>query len=101
MNSVTEKPIEQMGLREIRELARQKLKPEAWEHFMGAAESRATFRRNQKAFGRFLFRQRIFHDVTNPETDVELFGRTLSTPALIAPIGSFSLAGDRAEHEVR
>ena len=100
MNPPIEKPIEQMGLREIRELARQKLKPEAWEHFMGAAESRATLRRNQAAFRRFLFRQRIFHDVTDPGTNVELFGRTLSTPALIAPIGSFSLAGEGAEREV-
>lgn len=95
-----EKPIAQMGLREIRELARMRMPREAWEHFMGAAESRATLRRNQRAFGQFLFRQRIFHDVTDPDTSVELFGRRLTTPAFVAPIGSFSLIGDRAEREV-
>ncbi|TMA11943.1 MAG: alpha-hydroxy-acid oxidizing protein [Deltaproteobacteria bacterium] len=95
-----EKPLSQMGLREIRDIARLRMSHSAWEHVMGAAESRATFRRNQKAFGRFLFRQRIFHDVTDPDTSVELFGRRLTTPAFIAPIGSFSLIGDRADHQV-
>ncbi len=95
-----EKPLNQMGLREIREIARLRMAPPAWEHVMGAAESRATFRRNQKAFGRFLFRQRIFHDVTDPDTSVELFGRQLRTPAFVAPIGSFSLIGDRADSQV-
>ena len=89
-----------MGLREIRELARMRMPREAWEHFMGAAESRATLRRNQRAFGQFLFRQRIFHEITDPDTSVELFGRRLTTPAFVAPIGSFSLIGDRAEREV-
>lgn len=95
-----EKPIEEMGLREIRELARARMPHEAWEHFMGAAESRATFRRNQRALQRWLFRQRIFHDVTDPDTAVELFGRRVSTPAFVAPVGSFSLISEKAERQV-
>jgi isopentenyl diphosphate isomerase/L-lactate dehydrogenase-like FMN-dependent dehydrogenase len=95
-----EKPIDRMGLREIREIARMQVSDSAWEHIMGAAESRATFRRNQRAFGRFLFRQRIFHDVTDPDTSVELFGRKLTTPAFVAPVGSFDLIGDKANSQV-
>lgn len=95
-----EKPIDRMGLREIRELARLTMTDLAWEHVMGAAESRATFRRNQKAFGRLMFRQRIFHDVTDPDTSVELFGRKLKTPAFVAPIGSFDLIGNKANRQV-
>lgn len=95
-----ERPIEQMGLREIRELARMRMPSVAWEHFMGSAESGATLRRNQRAFNRLLFRQRIFHDVTDPDTTIELFGRRVSTPALIAPVGSFSLISPSAEREV-
>ena len=92
-----EKPIELMGLREIREVAHRGMSPEAWEHLMGAAESGATFTRNQKAFRRFLFRQKIFHDVTNPDTFLDLFGRNLLTPVLVAPIGSFSRIDKSAE----
>lgn len=95
-----EKPIEQMGLREIRDLSRLRMPREAWEHVMGAAESGTTLRRNQKAFRRFLFRQRIFHDITSPDTTLEFLGRHLSTPALVAPIGSFSLIGEEAERHV-
>lgn len=97
---MSEKPIEEMGLREIRELARARMPHEAWKHFMGAAESRATFRRNQRALQRFLFRQRIFHDVTDPDATVELFGYRLSTPAFVAPVGSFSLISETAERDV-
>lgn len=94
------KPVTQMGLREIRELARLRMPAEAWEHFMGAAESSATLRRNQRALRRFVFRQKIFHEVTNPDISLELFGRRLSTPAFVAPIGSFSLIREKAEREV-
>jgi isopentenyl diphosphate isomerase/L-lactate dehydrogenase-like FMN-dependent dehydrogenase len=95
-----QKPVELMGLKEIREVARRRMRLEAWQHLMGAAESGATLRRNQRAFRRFLFRQKIFHDVTHPDTSLELFGRKVSTPAFVAPIGSFSLIGDKAEFEV-
>jgi len=95
-----EKPLEQMGLRELRDIARLRLPPEAWEHFMGAAESGSTLRRNQKAFRRYLFKQRIFHEVTSPDTSLELFGRRIPTPACIAPVGSFSLVSEKAEREV-
>lgn len=89
-----------MGLREIREIARLRMPAEAWEHFMGAAESGTTLRRNQRAFRRYLFKQRIFHDITSPDTSLELFGRRIPIPACIAPVGSFSLVSDQAEREV-
>jgi isopentenyl diphosphate isomerase/L-lactate dehydrogenase-like FMN-dependent dehydrogenase len=95
-----EKQLKEMGLREIRALARTRMPAEAWNHFIGAAESGATLRRNQKALGRFLFRQKIFHDITNPDTAIDLFGRKLPIPAAIAPVGSFSLISDDAERQV-
>jgi isopentenyl diphosphate isomerase/L-lactate dehydrogenase-like FMN-dependent dehydrogenase len=97
---MVEAPLNQMGLKDIRELALQRMSHEAWHHFNGAAESRATFRRNQRAFERWLFRQRIFHDVSDPDTSIELFGRKLNTPACVAPVGSFILIGQRANQEV-
>lgn len=95
-----EMPLERMALRELRELARERMGSEAWRHVMGAAETGATLRRNQAAFRRLLFRQRIFHDVTRPDLAVELFGRTLPAPIGVAPIGSFSLIRESAEREV-
>ncbi|MGH7816089.1 MAG: alpha-hydroxy-acid oxidizing protein, partial [Candidatus Binatia bacterium] len=73
---------------------------EAWTHFNGAAETKATFHRNPRAFRQYLFRQKIFHDVTEPDISIELFGHRLPLPAITAPVGSFSLIGKDAEREV-
>ena len=100
MIPMVEKPLGQMSLGEIRELARLRMPREAWEHFMGAAESSATLRRNQRMFRRYLFRQKIFHDITKPDLSIELFGRRIAMPAAIAPIGSFSLIGADTERQV-
>jgi isopentenyl diphosphate isomerase/L-lactate dehydrogenase-like FMN-dependent dehydrogenase len=95
-----EKPLEQMGLRDLREIMRQRAPAEAWKHFNGAAETKATFHRNPRAFRQYLFRQKIFHDVSEPDISIELFGHTLPIPAITAPVGSFSLIGKDAEREV-
>jgi isopentenyl diphosphate isomerase/L-lactate dehydrogenase-like FMN-dependent dehydrogenase len=97
---MTEKSLEQMGLRELRGIMRRKAPVEAWAHFNGAAETRATFRRNPRAFQHYLFRQKIFHDVAEPDISIELFGKTLPLPAITAPVGSFSLIAKDAEREV-
>jgi len=95
-----EKSLEQMGLRDLRALARERMPAEAWHHFNGAAETRATFYRNPRSFQKYLFRQRIFHDVSEPDISIELFGRKLPIPAITAPVGSFSLIGKETEREV-
>lgn len=97
---MTEKPIEQSGLRDLREIARRTMPAEAWHHFNGAAETKATFHRNPRVFRQFMFRQRIFHEVTDPDISIELFGHKLSIPAITAPVGSFSLISEGAEREV-
>src|SRR5262245_21105882 len=95
-----EKSLEQMGLRDLRAIARQQMPAEAWHHFNGAAETKATFYRNPRAFQKYLFRQRVFHDVADPDITTELFGHKLPIPAAVAPVGSFSLIGDHKEREV-
>ena len=97
---MAEKSLEQMGLRDLREIMRRKAPAEAWKHFNGAAETKATFHRNPRAFRQYLFRQKIFHDVSEPDISIELFGRPLPTPAITAPVGSFSLIGKDTEREV-
>jgi isopentenyl diphosphate isomerase/L-lactate dehydrogenase-like FMN-dependent dehydrogenase len=94
------KKLEQMGLRELRDIARHRMPVEAWHHFNGAAETKATFYRNPRAFHKFLFRQRTFHDVVDPDITIELFGQKLPLPAAVAPVGSFSLIGEEVEREV-
>jgi len=89
-----------MGLRDLRAIARQQMPAEAWKHFNGAAETKATFHRNPRAFHKYLFRQKIFHDVADPDITTELFDHKLPIPAIVAPVGSFSLIGKQKEREV-
>src|ERR1051326_4495977 len=96
---MTEKPLEHMGLRDLRDVARHTIPAEAWKHFNGAAETKATFHRNPRSFQKYLFRQRIFHDVTDPDITTELFGKKLPIPAIVAPVGSFSLIGPTRSEE--
>ena len=96
---VERKPLEELSLAEIHELFRCRVRPEAIEHVMGAAESESTMKRNRVALDRLLFRQRIFHHVTDPDTSIELFGRRLPSPALVGPVGSFRLLRKNGEHE--
>ncbi len=97
---MADKPLEQMGLRDLRGIMRQQAPVEAWKHFNGAAETKSTFHRNPRAFQQYLFRQKIFHDVSEPDLSIELFGKTLPIPAITAPVGSFSLIAEHAEEEV-
>lgn len=97
---MTEKSLEQMGLKDLRAIARQQMPAEAWHHFNGGAETKATFHRNPRSFQKYVFRQRIFHEIVDPDIKVELFGRKLPIPAMVAPVGSFSLIGEQKEAEV-
>src|SRR5262249_47050683 len=97
---MTEKPLEQMGFRELRAIARQQMPADAWYHFNGAAESKATFYRDPRSFQKYFFRQRDFHDIGDPYIAIELFGHNVPMPALVARVGSFSLIGDPKEREV-
>ncbi len=51
---MTDKPLEQMGLRDLRGIMRQQAPAEAWTHFNGAAETKSTFHRNPRAFQQYL-----------------------------------------------
>ncbi len=95
-----DKSLPEMSLDEIREAAHRNIVPDAWEHIMGASESMSTLRRNEVAMRRILFRQRIFHDVTDPDTSIELLGHRLPTPLAVAPVGSFSKIHEGAERHV-
>lgn len=100
LRQLEDKPLENLSLDEIHTLFRQRVRPEVIEHVMSAAETETTLKRNRAALDRLLFRQRIFHDVTDPDTSIELFGHRLPSPALIGPVGSFRQLRKNGEHEV-
>lgn len=100
IEAIENKPLEQLSLAEIYELFQRRVRPEPITHVMGASESESSMKRNRAALDRLLFRQKIFHTVTDPDLSIELFGHQLPTPVLIGPVGSFRLIRKNGEHEV-
>lgn len=68
---------------------------------MGGLGTGSAFTANVEALARCTFNMSLVHDVTEPDTSVELLGMKLSMPVLAAPIGgvSFNMGGKRTEQE--
>lgn len=68
---------------------------------MGGLGTAASFKDNVVALGQCRLNMRLVHDVVDPDTSVEILGRTLDIPVLAAPIGgvSFNMGGKVTEEE--
>jgi lactate 2-monooxygenase len=84
----------------LEERAREAMSPEAFAYVAGSAGSGATMRANRAAFDRWRIVPRMLRDVSERDTSVELFGRTLPAPLLVAPIGVLEMAHREAERAV-
>jgi lactate 2-monooxygenase len=80
--------------------AREAMSPEAFAYVAGGAGTGATMRANRAAFDRWRIVPRMLRDVSERDTSVELFGRTLPAPFLVAPIGVLEMAHGEAERAV-
>jgi lactate 2-monooxygenase len=85
---------------QLEERAREAMAPEAFAYVAGGAGTGATMRANRAAFDRWRIVPRMLRDVAERDTSVELFGRTLPSPFLIAPIGVLEMAHREAERAV-
>lgn len=70
---------------------------EAFAYVAGGAGRERTMAANVGGFDRWRIVPRVLRDVSERTTSVELFGRTLSAPVLLAPIGVASMAHPRAD----
>lgn len=81
----------------MRERARQVLPPEAYGYVAGSASTESTEAANRRAFDRWRIRPRMLTDVEARDLSVELFGRRLPAPVLLAPIGVQGILHEEAE----
>src|SRR5215472_14900744 len=75
-------------LHEIVAKARQNLSQNDWDYIVGGAESETTLRRNRMALDTIAFRPRVLRDVSRVDPSLEVLGRTLRLPVVLAPVGS-------------
>ncbi len=79
------------SLHELVRKARANLNQNAWDYIVGAAETETTLRRNRMALDEIAFRPRVLRDVSRVDASVELFGRKLRLPVMIAPVGALEI----------
>jgi lactate 2-monooxygenase len=77
--------------------AEEAMAPEAFAYVAGGAGAELTVRANRAAFERRTIVPRVLRDVSQRDTSVELFGRRLTAPFLLAPIGVLELAHREAD----
>ena len=79
------------NLHEFVRKARANLNQNAWDYIVGAAETETTMRRNRMALDEIAFRPRVLRNVADVDASVELFGRKLRLPVMLAPVGALEL----------
>jgi lactate 2-monooxygenase len=86
-----------VSVEEWRERARATLADGPWGYVEGGAGAEDTMRANREAFQRWRLRPRVLRDVERRSLEVELFGRRLPAPLILAPVGVQSIVHPDAE----
>jgi isopentenyl diphosphate isomerase/L-lactate dehydrogenase-like FMN-dependent dehydrogenase len=93
-------PDEPVNVREYARLAEEALDPGAHSYFTGGAGDEWTLRRNEEAFERLVLRPRVLVDVGGVTAEVDLAGKRLSMPVLVAPTAMLRIAHPDGEPAV-
>jgi (S)-mandelate dehydrogenase len=74
-------------IEELRSVARRRLPAFSFEYLEGGSEDELTLRRNREVFAEWRFCPEVLVDTAARHARVELFGRTLEAPVVLAPTG--------------
>jgi isopentenyl diphosphate isomerase/L-lactate dehydrogenase-like FMN-dependent dehydrogenase len=91
------RPLIPFDFARLETLAKRRMTREAFAYVAGGAGNESTIDANRAAFERRRIVPRMLRDVSTRDTSVELFGRRLPTPFLLAPIGVLELAHGGAD----
>ena len=84
----------------LEEQARRAISPEAFAYIAGGAGMERTMDANRAAFEQWRVVPRMLRDVSVRDLSVQLFGHTLPSPLLLAPIGVLEMAHAEADRAV-
>ena len=90
-------PSSVVAVEDYEALARARLSPQVWAYIAGGAEDEWTLAENRAAFRRLLLRSRVLRDLRGGHTRLQLFGQTLASPILLAPVAYHRLAHPEGE----
>jgi isopentenyl diphosphate isomerase/L-lactate dehydrogenase-like FMN-dependent dehydrogenase len=91
------KPAVPVSPAQLEEQARTRMEPRTYAYVAGGAGREATIDANRAALDRLRIVPRTLRDVSVRHTSVELYGRRLDSPFLLAPIGVLELVHREAD----
>jgi lactate 2-monooxygenase len=91
------RPTVPVDARRLERRARKAMGAEGYSYIAGGAGLESTMAANRAAFDRWRIVPRVLRDVSRRDLSVELFGRRLPTPFLLAPIGALEMAHPQAD----
>jgi L-lactate dehydrogenase (cytochrome) len=89
--------LEPASILDYRELARRRLPRQLFDYIDGGAYDEATMRANVADLERLMLRQIVLRDVSTRDPAVEVLGRRLAMPVILAPVGLCGMFATRAE----
>jgi 4-hydroxymandelate oxidase len=90
-------PLGALNLRELEELARQKLSEMAYGYYASGALEGRTLRANEEAWARLALHHRVLVDVSSRDLSTTVLGTPVSMPVLVAPTAFHALACPEGE----
>jgi isopentenyl diphosphate isomerase/L-lactate dehydrogenase-like FMN-dependent dehydrogenase len=76
------------NLHELLAKARANLNQNVWDYIIGGTETETTLRRNRMSLDEIAFRPRVLRDVSKVDASVQIMGRKLRLPVMLAPVGA-------------
>jgi lactate 2-monooxygenase len=89
-----------VDMQALKAAAKDAMSEEAFAYVAGAAGTENTMQANRDGFGRWKIVPRMLTDISAFDTSVTLFGDTIPSPFLLAPIGVLDLAHKDADRAV-
>ncbi|HBO37703.1 MAG TPA: L-lactate dehydrogenase [Pasteurellaceae bacterium] len=82
---------------DYREVARRRVPPFMFHYADGGSYSEQTLKRNVSDLENIALRQRVLKDMSQLNTEIELFGEKLAMPVALAPVGALGMYAQRGE----
>lgn len=89
--------VEPVSLTDFEPLAKERMTHSAWEYINGGTGDEITMRLNRESYDRMKLMPRMLNDVSHIDTSIELLGRRLTHPILLAPTAYHRLFNPEGE----
>lgn len=86
-----------IDLRKLEEKAKKRMSKQAYAYVAGGAGLENTIASNRSSFEKYQIVPRMLRNVSERDTSIELFGRKLSSPLILSPVGVLEMVHHEAD----